>query len=138
MPIEFKWHVEDFIYEIYAFGDLNAEDVKELHDMELTLLENTTAPVLHGILNFSDATSRPLQLLELSRIFDMERIRHTQHRRGWMILIGINNPVQHFVTAAVTRLLRLRFRQANDIEDALAFLYSMSMPENISEKIKAG
>ena len=95
---------------------LNVEELKAMDDRILGLLENTQAPLVHGIQDYSKAEKIPSAK-------DLMLIKSGNHPQvGWVVIVGMDNKLMKFFVSAASQVFNLRLRFMDTVVDALAFL----------------
>ena len=116
MPLAIKWYCDGLVVYARVTGTLTIENLKELNAQVHRMVESSDAPLVHLVTDLSQITAYP-SLGEAMRNVRFEE------RVGWSIVIGTNErKMVKFITSVIASALRLRFRQVNNLDEALDFL----------------
>lgn len=120
MPLKLQWLVEDQVFLRVAEGEVTVDEYYE-HDARLinNYLEPSPATRVHGIFDLTGLDQMP----ELKVLRQAKAIKHS--KTGWVVLVGVDNPVIKLVASVMGQMYQARFRFYNTIEEALDFLQSM-------------
>jgi hypothetical protein len=97
-------------------GEVTDQDLFDLDPTIIEYLNSCTAPLVHTIIDHRKGINSPSAK-------GLTRLHWPKHPKvGWMIMIGMNNPIQRFVVAVATSFFKTRMRMFNTIDEGLAFL----------------
>jgi hypothetical protein len=116
MPFESSWRVEERIIYIRFWGDTTLKDAEEFNAHLIEMLEQGTPPV-HLIIDLRELKSTPNDFRNLSKI-----IKFPLQQIGWVMNVGMPNPVLGFIAAALAQLFGARMRSVKTIAEAEQFL----------------
>ena len=95
---------------------MNVTELAEMDKLIGYMLDNTQAPLMHGIYDLSETESLPSAK-------DLIKLKSGSHPRvGWLIFIGINNKIMKFFVSVAAQSFNIRLRFMDTIEEALTFL----------------
>jgi len=117
MPIETKWLLENRIVLVCTSGHVEAADMRNMSDMTIKMFESCEVPLVHILIN-EQADSLPKSVGHITKA--TEFMRH--EKMGWFIIFGNDNPVMKFQSYLVSKVMRLRYRRVNTMQEALEFL----------------
>ena len=128
MPYKHGWFLESRIFYNEYWGDVTAEEIRQLAEFNLEYLDHSDAPLVHAFINIEAMGSFPVNLSAL-RDSTLTTLRHP--KMGWLIAYGKNNRFVSFLIPLVTQLFQTRYRLFDTYEEAVAFLQSVdtSLPD---------
>lgn len=110
------WLVEDKLLLFNSWGKVNVNELTEMDHRIGAMLENSTAPLVHGIHDHSRAEHIPSAK-------DLMKVKSGNHPRvGWLIIVGLDNKLMKFFVSATGQVFGLRLRFMDTVAEALAFL----------------
>jgi hypothetical protein len=120
MPYEVKWMYENHLVYDRLFGDVTIQDAAEtsqLLEQHLSEGHQAGAPLVHIIVDMSEATSTPFNLREIHQV--MTHLKHPA--LGWTAVLGPSKLVG-MLASLITQLFKARYRTFQSIDEAVAFL----------------
>ncbi len=118
MPYQVSWLIEKQIILASASGDCSITDVAEIDAQVVEFLRQSREDNLtHLILHLQDVTKFPTNIGEIHQYGNSRR----EPNFGWAIVVNDNRLIG-FVANIVTQLTKLRFRNFQTMEEAIAFL----------------
>jgi hypothetical protein len=117
MPIETRWYLEDRVAYARLSGVVTDADLQAMDAWMIQCMETSPAMLVHHIIDAKDIT----QPTSARQAMQLKAPRHA--KMGWGITIGINlNPMLRFLTALIVSVARIRYRDVNTFDEALAQL----------------
>ena len=117
----FSWMLEGRIIFVEMKGDLAAAPVEYMQafDSEINqLLDQGSAPLVHSIGDMRMVSSMP-DFRVMSRVFTFPKNPHM----GWQLMVGMEmNPAVRVISHITSQIFRVRNRQMNTVDEAVAFL----------------
>ena len=121
MSYEIGWLVEEKVIELHVSGDIASEILFAASRDIIVLMDSSTAPLVHLIVNETDMGNFPKQI---KNVMDAaEFINHP--KMGWFLIYGNDSPFLNFLSPMVARVARLRHRRFQNGADAYNFLFSV-------------
>jgi hypothetical protein len=110
------WLVEDRLLLLNSWGKVNVDELMAMDNKIGAMIENSPAPLVHGIHDHSKAAQIPSPK-------DLMKVKSAEHPRvGWLIFIGMDNKLIKFFLSVAGQAFSLRLRFMDTLEDALTFL----------------
>jgi hypothetical protein len=111
--------VEGQVYLVTVVGHLTAARSAENDERFLAILDASTASMVHLIVDGR-------KMLSIPSITENSKTRFPYHQRmGYNVNIDMfRNPATHFVISALTKIMGLRHKDVQTLEEACAFLIS--------------
>lgn len=120
MPSRITWLIQDHLILLRNIGQITAEDVQNTDTEILHLLNLSSKPLIHVIIDDRQMDGMP----GLKVMMSLQFIRHAHI--GWVISHQ-ENPVLRMVGAVVGSAVKLRFRFVKDIHEGLEFLAKVDL-----------
>ena len=118
MPYEVKWHVQDQIIFVRCYGHYTLDELMTMSNDILMRLAATDTQ-LHVIADVSAMEKYPTQVVGINNA-TYGWLNHNQ--MGWLIVIGVHNPMLGFLIQVVTQVIGTKVRQVKSVEDAMTVL----------------
>ncbi|MBA3871478.1 MAG: hypothetical protein H0X30_20225 [Anaerolineae bacterium] len=116
MPAQLSWYLENRVLLMINYGEVADQDLFDLDQTIIDYLDNCTVPLVHTIIDHRKGMNSP-------SVKGLTKLRWPKHPKvGWMIMIGMKNPLQRFVVAVSTSFFKTRMRMFNSMDEALNFL----------------
>jgi len=119
MPFEIKKTDDPRVLDANYSGVVTVEDVQGVTDTCIAHIEETGVEIVHIIMGMTAVESPPENLME---VIPASRDITGHPNMGWWIVWGIDDKMLQFIVQMVARISRIRFRNVEDREAALAFL----------------
>jgi hypothetical protein len=105
-------------------GQLQPQEINQCYIDMLQIVENKTEdePLYHIIVDVSQVDKMPSDMKVLLPKVGYELLQHP--KSGWFILIS-SNEIHSYLASMISQVTKIRFRQVNTKDDALAFLYDV-------------
>ncbi|MBI1258327.1 MAG: hypothetical protein GC204_12715 [Chloroflexi bacterium] len=132
MEHQISWIIPQRVILIQLSGVVEEAGFRE-HDLKvLQMLEagDPNAALIHEILLLD-------KLENSASIRMMMSLSYPKHpRTGWMIAVGVKNPITKMVGNIATQILKVRTREMPTVEEALAFLFDIdsTLPKDVPIK----
>jgi hypothetical protein len=121
MSIQISWLVENRIIYWLHTGDGTISNTKEA-DMEvIRLLEASSAPLVHIILDLQGLKEMPSLADSIRAKYDFPK----HPKSGWNIFVGMKDPLQKMVVSFMGNVFKMRARLLENNIEALDFLQSI-------------
>ena len=120
---EVSWLVENRIIYVYSEGAGSVEGIKQADRDIIRLINMSSAPLVHIILNLENITEMP-------RLSDSIRARYEfpKHPQcGWSVFVGVKDPIQRMIVAILSNIFKARTRLIDNNVAAIDFLQSIDM-----------
>jgi hypothetical protein len=121
MPSQLSWIIPKRVILIELSGETNDDEILE-GDREICDMMDAGDPnaaLIHQIMVFGEVSYTP----KLKTLTKMQSPNHP--RNGWMIVVGMSNPLLRMIGELASQIMRRRARQKPTIKAALEFLYEM-------------
>ena len=116
MTSQVGWLLEKRVILTYNEGVVADEDMFANEQPILDYLNECTVPLVHMIVDHRKGIGTPSSKA-------LAQLRWPKHpRMGWMILVGMANPLQKFVVTGASNFFKTRMRMMNTMDEALDFL----------------
>jgi hypothetical protein len=119
MPIHAGWFLEERITYYDYRGDVSIEELESAIEISIDLMEQCKAPLLHSIQTYDSMVTFPQNATKLvlatKTLMEMPGL-------GWIVFVGIKNPIIKSLAGFVSGVLRIRYRLYDTMEEALEFL----------------
>ena len=116
MPAQLSWYLENRVLLMTNHGEVTDQDLFDLDQTIIDYMNSCTAPLIHTIIDHRKGINSPSAK-------GLTRLHWPKHPKvGWMIMIGMKNPLQRFVVAVATSFFKTRVRLFNSIDEGLIFL----------------
>jgi hypothetical protein len=98
------------------WGQLTLDELHQYDSTALASMSAVTVPLIHTLFDCTGLESLP-------RLSDLAGLQVSKHAQvGWVIFIGVTNPILKFLLATTSQLFHQRLRFFDRHADALAFL----------------
>jgi hypothetical protein len=115
MPIQLVVYVPQQVYYLHLQGAITDAELVALDEQIVALLAQSTAPMLHLLIDQRAATQLP-------SIQAQSQVKMVQNPKlGWTVLIG-NNKLMQFLGTVVAGVLKTRLRYFASFVEAMTFL----------------
>ncbi|MEL6148359.1 MAG: hypothetical protein AAFV33_02590 [Chloroflexota bacterium] len=130
MPVAMTWLYEDRLFVVQFIGEVTLEDIENGARKTHTMVEDSTAPTVHVIHDYSRMTGFPRSLRLISTL---SRSTLSHPRRGWIVAFGIQNTLAQFIAQGVTNMSQIHMRVVPTWEAALHTLtrIDIALPDNL-------
>jgi hypothetical protein len=119
MAYKLFWHSKPNVLYLEMSGEFDKDAMyKSSHEIRDDFLENSA--VLVHILVDTQAVKSYTKDLRVIR--EATQIYSNHPKLGWMILIGIENPITKFLANATLQIIKKQFKMAKSLEEAMAVL----------------
>lgn len=121
MPYQISYHIDKRIIYHRFYGTVTIDDIRRGNEDAIQLIRQGLPPV-HDIVDASDVTKLQFtlrELLESTSFFKEQNL-------GWMILVG-GNPLVRFFASVLGQVGAMRFRIADDNQEALRTLRKVDL-----------
>jgi hypothetical protein len=119
MPYKIFWQSEPNVVYFEIIGAFNEDEMYEAcYEIRDKFLETNHGPI-HILVDPRAVDSHPRGL---HAIRDASQIYSNHPNLGWMVFIGIENPITKFLTNVAFQVVRQQFKTVKTLEDALAVL----------------
>ena len=129
MPYTQELSHEDNIINVTYSGDVTIEDIEAVTAQDIAYLNTTDKLFLHIVLDVTQATSTPTSLAQVLRFARQVGIHP---KMGWWIICGQNSRMTNFLIQMVARIMRIRFREVTNRQEAYQFLAPYLTHENVT------
>ena len=119
MPFEIKKTDDPRVLDANYSCVVTVEDVQGVTDTCIAHIEETGVETLHVIMDMSAVEDPPKNLMQ---VIPAAREITGHPNMGWWIVWGLDDRFLQFMVQMVARVSRIRFRDVEDREAALAFL----------------
>ncbi len=117
MPYELKWYVDNRIIYARVWGKTTSDEMQDFGALMLSLVESGTPPIYY----IFDGTG--IQQMPVNFTQAKDALKFARHEAmGGIIAIGRSNPLVQTLSAVMTRIFRVNYRQLPTFDDAIAFL----------------
>jgi hypothetical protein len=112
-----QWLVDGWVRLLTLTGDVDSETFQAYDRDTSAMMDTMTRPLFHVIVDVRKLESFP----PLNVCLGMTSIRHP--RMGWMISVGATkNALMRFFLTVVVTAARIRYKDFEHIDEAVAFL----------------
>jgi len=122
MPYDLNWYVDKRVAYLDIIGDFTMEELYEsserIRDEFLPLADGK----MHLICDLRSRTSSPL---DLKSNRDAGNIYLHHPSMGWVVFLGMNNPVLNFMVTIASRMIKTNFKAAATEEEAQKLLVAL-------------
>lgn len=127
MSVQVSWLVEGHVIHWKVSGVDTMADVVAAEEEVIRLFDESDAPLVHVIFDFSSTE----EVAQLDLKEDRKILHHPQN--GWNIFVAVNNPILKMLTAIKVSQAKARLRWFPTLKEALEFLPSVdsSLPDMI-------
>jgi len=116
MPATTEWLEKDRIVITKLFGDLTLDEITLANEKHLEMVANGERNI-HVILDVSELSKFPTEIRSIKASGDA----YLEHpNMGFVMVVGIKNPILRFLSSIVTQLSSADMRQVATIEEAIA------------------
>jgi hypothetical protein len=119
MAYSMTWLIQDRVAQLTLSGGVTLEDIiaysAQIHD---EYLGNRTKPI-HFIFDVAAMSGFPTQVIAIKRA--SESYMHHQ-AMGWVVFVGIQNPLMGFLANTVAQTQKIKSQQAKTVEEAMGRL----------------
>jgi hypothetical protein len=134
MPSEVSWYHHKRVIMHRVRGKVTMEDISEMARAQDAYLREGQPPV-HALFDISQVDSFPTDVRALKAV--LSTVDST--RLGWVAVVGIKTPLQHFVTSVVAKLVipgaKMRFLSSIDeVPSFLEHIDSTFQPASYGDK----
>ena len=119
MPYELTWLVEGRVVLGKFSGQLKEEDIPAFDELMLTHLNAGTGALVHHLADLRELDSMP----GLAGLSKFTYVKHPH--MGWQISFGLRRPLVKMVANIMSQVFKVRTRDFDTLEEALAFLQSV-------------
>jgi hypothetical protein len=116
MAFDIRWIKAGHLLHVNLYDPMTDADAEAFNTVMNEYFEASTRILVHGIFDFSQATS----VYPLKRIANFTFPKH--HRMGWNVFVGLPNKQVAFILSIATQLFKLRVRNVNTMDEAMEFI----------------
>jgi hypothetical protein len=116
MPYQLSWWVKDRVIVEKFWGDFTDEDVSMWEQEILPMLEQTSSPKVHLLLEIADVHSLP----SIGAIRQMSIPSHP--KIGWVVVYGLRKNYVRALLLFTVLLFNMHYKIVDNQHQALAFL----------------
>ena len=116
MSSQLSWYLENRVMQIVNQGELRDQDLFDLDGSAIQYMEQCSVPLVHLIIDHRLGSNSP----SAKGLMQLKWPKHP--KMGWIVMIGLANPLQRFVTAVASNFFKTRLRMVNTLDEALDFL----------------
>jgi len=123
MPFDVSWHTNNQIILIKLIGDVTEEELQLITDKSFDMVQASTMKV-HALVDQRDMQSAPRGLKTMT-----DFIKSNKHpNQGITVLVAPNmNALTKFIVSTMFQVLRLEYRLATNMEDALTIIRKVDL-----------
>ncbi len=122
MSYVLDWIANGHVMGVKLFGRQSADDIRQSVDEQVALLNASSRPRVHILVDLYDATGP--RTFDIAEVRDALRRIIQHHRMGWLLITGTHE-VTRVAVAMVLSQFQIRMRVFETTEDALDFLYDI-------------
>jgi len=120
MSVEITWAAELCVRLIRLYGVVNIEDVETMIEDNGVMLDASTQPLVHFVVDASAMTSITANIVKMPAILN----GIGNPKLGWVGIVGIT-PLISFWVEILRRAVGLRFKLFPTVEDATEFMLEL-------------
>jgi hypothetical protein len=121
MSIQISWLVENRIIYWLHTGDGTISNTKEADIEVIKLLEASSAPLVHIILDLQELKEMPSLADSIRAKYDFPK----HPKNDWNIFVGMKDPLQKMIVSFMGNVFKMHSRLLENNIEALDFLQSI-------------
>src|SRR5690242_8209805 len=116
MPIQLSWYLENRVILLSNHGEIKDQDLFDIDEPIIDYMNQCDAPLVHLIVDNRDGFNQPSAK-------SVTQVKFPKHpKMGWLIMVGVDNPIQKFVVAVGASFFKTRVRIFKTMDEAANFL----------------
>jgi hypothetical protein len=124
MPHQHQWLIPNHIIIGRNMGDLTIEDIEDSTQALVNMLNSSSRPLVHVLIDLTELESHPNKLKPLA---ESSKAIFNHPKLGWLLLYGNLNRFSKFLAQMFAQLSHIRFRIFTTDEEAIEFLKSVDV-----------
>jgi len=116
MSSQLSWYLENRVMQIVNHGEVTDQDLFDLDESAVHYMDQGSAPLVHLIIDHRKGINSP----SAKGLMQLKWPKHP--KMGWIVMVGMANPLQKFVTAVASNFFKTRLRMVDTMDEALDFL----------------
>lgn len=113
-----QWYIPGKIIYTRFDGDLTEDDLEALTQQLMQMM----APYPRFVHVINDLRNLGAYPRSLGKINATVRQLFEMPQYGWLCVIGVNDPLTNFISSTIAKVMRVRYKTVETVEEALTFL----------------